>query len=457
LIKAGRTAEQVAATFGMSDVVVKRTLALGNLLPRIRGLYRSGDIDVMTVRQLTLASLERQREWLALVDDPNAYAPRGHSLKNWLFGGTSIPVSSAIFDMASYEGEIVSDLFGEERYFASSEAFWKAQNAAIEALAQSHREAGWKDVIILESGSYFSSWEYERRSKSKGGKTYIAIGHRGEVSVHEGYLSLKDIRAEAKGEVSEKPKRPELSAPLLNYVDLHRHAAVRAKVAADPSLSLRLVLAHAIHGSSLWTIRVEPQRAASDAIAESIENSASEALFDERRRAVLQLLGFDPEAPTVTQGDEEEHGICGLVMKLIGLADEVILQALAIVMAETLEAGSHLVELLGQHLTVDMAETFAPDDALLDLVKDRELLDAMLAEVAGKEAASANAKATGKVKRQIIADCLKGEGGRTQVDGFVPRFMAFPPAAYTARGGVATVSRAACISGLFEPSQEGAD
>ena len=35
------------------------------------------------------------------------------------------------------------------------------------------------------------------------------------------------------------------------------------------------------------------------------------------------------------------------------------------------------------------------------------------------------------------------------VERFVPRWMAFPPSAYTPRGGVATVSRAAAVEGLF--------
>jgi ParB family chromosome partitioning protein len=49
----------------------------------------------------------------------------------------------------------------------------------------------------------------------------------------------------------------------------------------------------------------------------------------------------------------------------------------------------------------------------------------MVAEVAGQQAADANAKATGKVKRQIIAGCLSGTNGRAKVERFVPRWMAF--------------------------------
>ena len=41
-----------------------------------------------------------------------------------------------------------------------------------------------------------------------------------------------------------------------------------------------------------------------------------------------------------------------------------------------------------------------------------------------------------KVKRTIIRDCLNGENGRAKVTSWVPKWMAFPPAVYTERGGV---------------------
>ncbi len=454
LVKEGRTAEDIGATFGLTELQVKRTLALGNLLPRIRQFYRDQKIDALTIKHLTLASKAQQKEWLALYDDQAAYAPRGSSLKAWLFGGDTIPAKAAIFDLSSYEGELVSDLFDEDSYFASADAFWAAQNAAIEAKAQGYREAGWADVTVLQPGSYFNSWEYERRPKTKDGKVFIAIGHRGDVTVHEGYVSLREARRQDAGESGEKPQRPELTAPMQNYIDRHRHAVVRSKVAGKPMLALRLVLAHAIVGSGLWNVRVEPQRGLTDAITESVETCPSEAVFDVQRRAVLASLGFDAEAPTVTHGYEGEGRICGLFMRFLDLSDEAVLEALAIVMAETLEAGTPLIEALGRHLAVDMADAYAADGALLDLIKDGEVLDAMLAEVAGQQVSDANAKATGKVKRQIIADCLAGTNGRAKVERFVPRWMSFPPTAYTTRGGVATVSRSAAVEGLFAPEPD---
>lgn len=84
LVREGRDPADIAQTFGLPDLAVKRVLALGNLLPRIRDLYRREEIDRATVRHLTLASKSQQRAWLALHGDAQAYCPTGHNLKAWL-------------------------------------------------------------------------------------------------------------------------------------------------------------------------------------------------------------------------------------------------------------------------------------------------------------------------------------------------------------------------------------
>src|SRR3546814_4677731 len=73
------------------------------------------------------------------------------------------------------------------------------------------------------------------------------------------------------------------------YIDLHRHAAVRAALTRHPKVALRLMVAHAIVGSHLWTVRPEPQTTRNDEVRESIETCRGEADFDEKRRAVLSL------------------------------------------------------------------------------------------------------------------------------------------------------------------------
>ena len=97
-----------------------------------------------------------------------------------------------------------------------------------------------------------------------------------------------------------------------------------------------------------------------------------------------------------------------------------------------------------------MSKVWSADDALFGLLRDRELLGAMVGELAGKDAAAANVGEKAAALKSIIRDCLVGENGRERVHGWVPRFMRFPPSAYTARGGVGTVRQFAEIAPLIE-------
>lgn len=85
---------------------MKRTLALGNLLPRIRGLYRKGDIDVVTVRHLTLTwqpSIRSRpypgapwRQRIGYYDGPLAW--RGNGGFAWRRGPAAIDLNMQYYD-----------------------------------------------------------------------------------------------------------------------------------------------------------------------------------------------------------------------------------------------------------------------------------------------------------------------------------------------------------------------
>lgn len=449
LVKEGRHIDEIATTFAMPELAVKRILALGNLLPRIRTLYRAEEIDATTVRHLTLATKSQQKAWLALTEDEDACAPTGHRLKDWLFGGQSIPTRYALFDVAEAKLATVDFLFDDSSYFSDSDAFWAAQNAAIEARAAAYLEAGWADAVIVPPNAHFSTWEYEKTPKRRGGRVYIDVRGSGEVCFHEGYLTRKEAKRAAATEKGEGPgtgikvPRPEVTSTMGVYIDLHRHAAVRAELATRPQVALRMMVAHAIAGSHLWRVEADPRRTQNEDVAESAAAAPAEAAFDGYRRAVLDLLGYPEDEGAVVGRHGHTIGIPALFERLMNLPDAVVMDIVAVVMSETLASGSASVEIVGQTLGTDMADWWQADDIFFELIRDREVLGAIVGEVAGDLVAKANTNEKAKTLKKIVRAHLDGEDGRAKVERWVPRWMRFGPSAYTDRGGVPTRRTAA--------------
>ncbi|WP_312572503.1 ParB/RepB/Spo0J family partition protein [Brevundimonas sp.] len=436
----GRTVEDVARTFGLTEAYVHKVMALGNLLPRIRALYAQGDIDVATVRSLTLATKLQQKDWLAMVDDPEQRAPTGERLKAWLFGGQSISTAVALFDLAAYPGQIVVNLFGEDGYFADPDQFWTAQNEAVATRRDALLDAGWGEVEVLATGERFRSWDHEATPKDKGGRVYVTVAANGEVTVNEGWLPAKEARraraAAARAEAGETAKavKPETTSALQQYIDLHRHAAARSVLADHPGIAFRLMVAHAIIGSTLWKVEAESQRAKSDPVTESVAGGEANSRFDARRRAVLALLGRPRDDTEVIVGRYSgETAIVELFARLVSLDDAEVMAVAAVVMGESLAAGGGVVEAVGGYLKPDMAAMWQPDDAFFGLIRDRQVANALLRDVGGKPVANGNVAAKVRTQIGIARDFLAGANNREKVEGWTPKWLAFPPGRYTGR------------------------
>ncbi|WAC49781.1 hypothetical protein OVA03_07740 [Asticcacaulis sp. SL142] len=110
-----------------------------------------------------------------------------------------------------------------------------------------------------------------------------------------------------------------------------------------------------------------------------------------------------------------------------------MLRILAVVMGETLMAGSAVVEAVGNHLAVDMRTVWAPDDVFFNLIRDRQVVSALLREVGGKRVADGNVTEKIKTQKGIIIDFLTGANHRKKVEHWVPKWLGFPAATYTER------------------------
>jgi len=441
MVKKGMSAEDVAAHFGITERLVHQRMAIGNLITPILNAYRKDEIEPSTLRILTMATKAQQKQWYELYKEHGAYrVPRGHQLKQWLFGGSSIPTENALFDLAEYTGVITADLFGEDSYFADSALFWELQNTAIANAQETYLANGWSEVIILDKGEHFYSYEYEDTTKKKGGKVYIQIAGDGNVTFYEGQLHRKEVQKRL-NEGSEKPitARPEISQPMQNYLDLHRHGAVRTELLNHEGVALRLAVAQMIAGSELWNIYAEAQHTKSDAISASLESSASQQAFAKTRKAICGILGMkEGENDTLVNRKEDwgnAHDLHEVFTKLLALDDKAVLKVLTFVVAETLPCGSKLVEALGHKFSVDMGQSWTPDDTFFALLRDKEAVNAMLKHVGGKAAADAHITETAKKQKSCIQEKLTQEKAK----GWLPHYMQFPMKAYTKRGGISAI------------------
>ena len=428
---------EIAARFGVTERLVNQRLAIAGIIEPVLNAYRRDEIDAGTLRVLTMATPRQQKAWWKLFRSDD-YAPTGHALREWLFGGAQVPVGNALFDVSVYKGAIVADLFGKDSYFADADAFWPLQNAAIAARRDAYLAQGWSGVVVLDAGQHFAQWSHVKAGKKKGGKVFVAITRDGEVTFHEGFLSEKEARHAKTGAAAEPVKiaRPEITKAMQNYLGLHRHAAVRTELLACPGMALRLAAAHMIAGSDLWTVSADPQRADNDAISESLALAQAQTGFAEERKRIRALLGIEDEddGPVAarSRGYRDGLSLADTFASLMRMDDPDVLRILAYVMAETLSAHTGMVETLGALLGTDMHRWWTPDETFFGLMRDKEAINAMVREIAGEGTADAYLTSTAKVQKKIVSDCLAGIR-EAQAKDWLPRYMAFPAQGYTAR------------------------
>ena len=435
LVKQGKTIADIVETFGVTEIMIKRSLALGNLIPAIRKLFQAEEIEMETIRLLTLASVAQQKKWLKLKE--NSDEPRTWQLKQWLFDG-ELKLSAALFPLEDYKGQIVTDLFGEEGYFTNSKKFWGLQNRYIAEMREKHIKEGWDDVVIMETGDQFCEWVHAKTLKTSGGRVYIEVRKSGEVTEYKGYITTEEFnrrekRLQNKDKNIEPVSKPELTKAAQNYVALHRHNAVRVSMFNHPNVALRLMVAHAICGAFHWKVKANPQRADKIETSQSIDESLAQKAFFKERDEVLKLLNWPTDEDLVTCTDNYEYEAINVFMTLQTLSDEDVLRIMTFVMAETMESNTSMTEVLGSEFKVNMWDFWQPEGHFFDLIRDKNAINAMVADIGGKEVADSNVTSTAKIQKKIIDDFLTGTG-REQVLDWMPNYMKFPFQSYTKTG-----------------------
>ena len=451
----GRTVEEIAVTFGVTELSVRRVLALAALSAPIRKLYADEEIDRETIRALTLATPAQQAEWLKLWRSGGS-APTGRDCRAWVTGGAAISTERALFDLALYPGAVIADLFGGGAVFADAAAFWEAQAAAVAEKIGSYRQRGWKDVILLERGATFRCWEYVRMTRKQGGKVIVEQRHNGAVTFHEGWLKASEARrakaaSSTGGAVADRSIPPEMSRPMADYIALHRHAAAQASLIRHPAIALRLMAAHALCGSVLWAVRPHTPGAVKEATLASLAGGSAAAELKTARDNIEAL--FEAQNAPAPRRYGDAHHLCETFVALLALSDAEVMQVTALAMAQTLDSGGPAVEAVLHACGTDLSAYWQPDAAFFGLLRDKPVVNAMVASIGGAALADSCAADTARAQKTILANRIAGEGCAPE-PGWRPGWMQVPPTRHIDGAASGPADAWDRIAGLFEAHTE---
>ena len=463
LADAGETAEGIATTFGLTALRVKRVLALANVHADILALYAAEEISHRSLRYMTMATAEQQAAWLELWRGDD-YAPQESYLKDWLTGGASVETSAALFNLADYPGNIISDLFGREEgggYFQDADLFWEHQNRAIAAKADALRAEGWGNVTVLERGESLPSWDYGKRTKEAGGHVFIEVGHDGSVTVRDGLLHKRDIARidaivrpnDTSAKAAAAMAKPEMSGPVAEYVRLHRHAIVSASLLDAPGVALRVAVAHMLVGSDRWTCEPTKTTSRKETTTESVAASVSFKQMAEERQTVFDSLGLSEEALPYGEPKRLASGDFATVFaSLLAQDDATVMRVLALAMSQTLSSDETVVEAVCTATAPNMDALWSPDDAFFDILRDKRVLNAMLREIGGKRLADSMVSEPGTKQKTALRNRIAGVGVTPEEakPDWRPRWMQTRPGWYVERRTCPPAQGAAEVAKAFK-------
>jgi ParB family transcriptional regulator, chromosome partitioning protein len=203
-----------------------------------------------------------------------------------------------------------------------------------------------------------------------------------------------------------------------------------------------------IVGSNLWMVKPEPMKAAKPEIGASVAANPATVAFEERRRELLILCGFAEDRTELVRPNGDDYSLAHLFARLLKLPEGDVLRLMALAMSETLACGTATAEAVAMSTSATLND-WRPDDTFFDLLGGKDVVLAMLADIASPAVADGNKSETAKVQKGIIKDFLHGTNGREYKMDWLPLYFQSPPMAYTERGGVSAVEKWNTAASLF--------
>ncbi|TWB86882.1 ParB family chromosome partitioning protein [Bradyrhizobium macuxiense] len=167
----GMSAEDIAARFGVTAAVVRQRLKLGAVSPKLRDLYRKGDmtLDQLSAFAITEDHERQERVWNEL---PAFQRSRQSILRALSEGQVRSDDRCAMFigakAYARAGGTIIRDLFDQEGggFFADADLLHRLVREKLQGIAAEIAEEGWR-WIVADIELDRAAWARMRRVYAK--------------------------------------------------------------------------------------------------------------------------------------------------------------------------------------------------------------------------------------------------------------------------------------------------
>ncbi|MGS2723951.1 ParB/RepB/Spo0J family partition protein [Porticoccus sp. GXU_MW_L64] len=246
LVHDGVTLPEISAQTGLSVSTIRKRIALTSLCGEVQDALRKGEITLSVGQALTMGTHDRQKE---LLED---------GLENESYDDVfdritcdQIPLSTAIFDINQYTGNITRDLFFSEddSFFDDTEQFMELQKQAVEKLVAEKEEAGFSPVEVCKD-RWFYRHEYRQAEEGEKGGCVIHFSPDGDVSVHDGLIS-REIDKETVDAIKEEKPKATYSNPLCEYIGMQKTIAVQDALLSNPRKAKEVAVVMMIHSKQV--------------------------------------------------------------------------------------------------------------------------------------------------------------------------------------------------------------
>lgn len=170
MVDAGKAVADVAAHFGVSELVVRQRLKLANLSPKLLEVYRDGKMDLEQLQALALTEDHAAQEKLWFGSEPwqrRAAELRSALTKREIRSDAQIARFVGIDAYEAAGGPVRRDLFSDVAYLGDKALLDTLALDQLEALAERERQDGWSWAQAFLSLDYSQLGEYPRHSEPK--------------------------------------------------------------------------------------------------------------------------------------------------------------------------------------------------------------------------------------------------------------------------------------------------